>query len=287
MIEAVSVIIQVIILDGIFSLDNAAVLGSMVSVLPLADRVPWPPALSFLTGGIQRIFGGQRSAALKIGLLGAYAARGMMLFFATVVVQNPWIKLVGAIYLIKIGCDFLGKPDEGKGCDEAAYVDRAAGKSFWGVVLMVEMADLAFSVDNVVAIVALTNSMLLIMSGIVVSILMMRFAAGVFCWLIDKEPVLRPATYVLVFIIGLEVLLSSMGIMEFPPMVKFTISIMTLGLALLYAHSRPLHVLRPILVWISQGMGVASDAFSWVMMPLGAVAKAPGRLMQLLHGVFS
>ncbi len=60
------IIIQVIFLEGILSIDNAAVLGAMVSALPTKDVVPWPGFLKFLGPPVHRLLGGQRSAALKV-----------------------------------------------------------------------------------------------------------------------------------------------------------------------------------------------------------------------------
>ena len=61
------IIIQVIFLEGILSINNAAVLGAMVSVLPKQDMVPWPGPLKSLGPPVHRVLGGQRSAALKVG----------------------------------------------------------------------------------------------------------------------------------------------------------------------------------------------------------------------------
>ena len=83
------ILVQVIFLEGILSIDNAAVLGAMVSALPQKDMVPWPGPLKFLGPAVHRIFGGQRPAALKVGLLGAYIGRGLMLVLANFVIHNP------------------------------------------------------------------------------------------------------------------------------------------------------------------------------------------------------
>src|SRR5512135_3908478 len=93
------VIVQVIFLEGILSIDNAAVLGAMVSVLPKDKMVPWPGPLKFLGPPIHRLLGGQRPAALKVGLLGAYFGRALMLLLASFVIQNHFLKILGAAYL--------------------------------------------------------------------------------------------------------------------------------------------------------------------------------------------
>ncbi len=59
-----SIVIQLIFLEGILSIDNAAVLGAMVSVLPDDKPVPYPKPLSFLQRFTNRVLGMQQSAAL-------------------------------------------------------------------------------------------------------------------------------------------------------------------------------------------------------------------------------
>ncbi len=74
-----------------------------------------------------------------------------MLFIASWVIQNRWLLLLGGLYLIKLAVDHLGEtPMEAR-----AAAAEAAGKpvprlerSFWSVVVAVELADLAFSLDN-------------------------------------------------------------------------------------------------------------------------------------------
>ena len=67
-LNLIYILIQVIFLEGILSIDNAAVLGAMVSVLPRQEMVPWPGPLKSLGPPVHRLLGGQRSAALKVGL---------------------------------------------------------------------------------------------------------------------------------------------------------------------------------------------------------------------------
>ena len=87
------ILIQVIFLEGVLSIDNAAVLGAMVSVLPKQDMVPWPGPLKRLGPPVHRLLGGQRSSALKVGLLGAYVGRGLMLLLANFIIHNHYLKI--------------------------------------------------------------------------------------------------------------------------------------------------------------------------------------------------
>jgi tellurite resistance protein TerC len=125
-----TVVIQLIFLEGILSIDNAAVLGAMVSMLPTNQAVPYPAALRFLQRGTNRLLGMQQAAALKVGLLGAYAGRGLMLFLATWVIEKPILRILGAAYLIKLGFGHLSPHDEAPR-SETERRQNAAGVAFW------------------------------------------------------------------------------------------------------------------------------------------------------------
>jgi tellurite resistance protein TerC len=281
----VLIVIQVIFLEGVLSIDNAAVLGAMVSVLPKQTMVPWPAPLQFLAQPVHRILGGQQGAALKVGLLGAYLGRGLMLVLASFVIQNDFLKFVGAAYLIKLAFENLGAPEAG----EEAEVEgkNLEGKGFWSVVLAVELADLAFSLDNVVAVIALSDNLALVMFGVFMGIVTMRFAAGIFTWMISREPILKAAAYMVVFNIGFELMLSEFGGIEVHSSFKFIISVLTLVLFVTYAHVKPLHVLRPIFKWVAQGMADVNELVDWALVPIGVVIKVTFKLIWLVVRPFA
>lgn len=265
------VIVQVIFLEGILSIDNAAVLGAMVSVLPPKEMVPWPGLLKFLGPPIHRLLGGQRSAALKVGLLGAYLGRGLMLVMANFVIHNHYLKILGAAYLIRLAFENLGEPEPGE--EDQVRAKRMEGKGFWSVVLAVELADLAFSLDNVVAVVALSDNLPLIMFGVFVGILAMRFAASIFTWMVLKEPILKSAAYLVVFNIGAELLLDEFKGIEIPGGLKFVISAGTLVLFVVYDHIKPLHVFQPVFKWVGEGMADINELLDWALVPIILLIK--------------
>jgi tellurite resistance protein TerC len=276
----VYIIVQVIFLEGILSIDNAAVLGAMVSVLPKDKMVPWPGPLKFLGPPVHRILGGERPAALKVGLLGAYLGRGIMLVVANFVIHNAFLKILGAAYLIKLAFENLGEPEPG---EEAQSKTRSVeGRGFWGVVLAVELADLAFSLDNVVAVVALSDNLYIVMFGVAIGIITMRFAAGIFTLMIMKEPILKPAAYIVVFNIGTELLLDEFAHIQFGSALKFTISAGTLILAVIYAHIKPLHVLQPVFIWFGQGMANINELLDWLLKPVWLVFKIFFKIIGLI-----
>lgn len=272
------IIIQLIFLEGILSIDNAAILGAMVSKLPEHDPIPWPKWLERFGHRIDKVLGPQRIAALRVGLIGAYGGRALMLLLASVIIQNPWLKLIGAAYLIRLALDDLGAPGhEGSEEDPTKPLKK---QGFWLTVLNVELMDLAFSLDNVVAAVSLSDHILVVMLGVAIGILVMRFAAGIFSYVVEKEPVLKQAAYILVFNIGIEILLEELAHIHFSDWARFGISIATILLALAYSHLRFMRIFRPLLIWISQGLAIVNSIINWLLAPFKGFFGLIFRLFQ-------
>ena len=265
----IAIIIQLIFLEGILSIDNAAILGAMVIPLSETAEIPWPKGMQKFGHALNKMLGPQRVAALRVGLIGAYAGRGIMLVLASYIIANPWLKLVGAAYLIKLAVDDLSA--HGYSGNDEEEMRPVKQRTFWMTVLSVEMMDLAFSLDNVVAAVSLSDKLWVVMVGVAIGILVMRFAAGLFSYVVEKEPILKTAAYILVLNIGVELLLEDLAHIEIGDWTRFGISIGTIALSLAYAHLPFLRFFRPVLIWISQGLALVNGAISWALAPLGAI----------------
>ena len=90
---------------------------------------------------------------------------------------------------------------------------------FWATVVLVELMDLAFSIDNVIAANAYTNNIILIWVGVFIGILAMRFVAQGFVRLMEKYPFLNACAYTVIGILGLKLTLSL--ITHFNPCTEF------------------------------------------------------------------
>ena len=287
----IAIIIQLIFLEGILSIDNAAVLGAMVTPLSDTEEIQWPQRLQRIGHSLNKFLGKQRNAALRVGLLGAYAGRGLMLLAASFIIQNPWLKLIGALYLIRLALDDLSATNFDEGGDGEKQVKP---RTFWMTVLSVELMDLAFSLDNVVAAVSLSDKLWVVLIGVAIGILVMRFAAGIFSYVVEKEPILKTAAYLLVLNIGVELLIEEFPLdrLAQPILVsgfwqhlisieenhiaigdwtRFGISILTILLTLAYAHIKPMRLLRPALIWISQGFALVNGTIAWLLAPVKGV----------------
>lgn len=264
------IILQLIFLEGILSIDNAAVIGALVSPLPSDKPVPWPKALKRLGDWLHPMLGDQRMAALRVGLLGAYLGRGLMLFLASFLIHNSWIKLFGALYLIHLAFDNLQDRSGGGGEDDDD-IKPIKVQSFWTTVLTVETMDLIFSIDNVVAAVSLSNKVWVVMLGVAIGILTMRYAATIFSYAVEREPILQQAAYILVLNIGVEMVLDQVWHIEISDLMRFGISVATILLALAYAHSPFLQKFRFALVWLARGFGIVNEFVDWALAPFRGI----------------
>lgn len=276
--SATLIIIQLIFLEGILSIDNAAILGAMVAPLPDDQPIPWPRWLSTFGESINHLLGDQRTAALRVGLLGAYVGRGAMLFITSFLIENEWIRFVGAAYLIRLGLNELGDLTPGKETDEEKR-EHSQPPSFWSVVLTVELMDLVFSIDNVIAAVALSDELWVIFTGVGIGIITMRFAAGLFSYAVERAPVLKPAAYLLVLNIGIQLIVEQVWHVEISDYARFGISAGIIILSLVYARSLFLQKFNVVLLGIAFLMGVINKLFDWVLFPFTAFFSWFGKLI--------
>jgi YkoY family integral membrane protein len=164
-----------VFMEGVLSIDNALVLAMMVRHLPEKER----------------------KRALTYGIYGAFGFRVLSLFLLNLLMKSAWIKIVGGGYLLYLaGKHFLTGDDQEEG------VGTGAAKAFWGTVLTVELMDIAFSVDSILASVAVSPKLWVVATGGVLGIIMMRFAASLFVKLLEKFPGFETTAYVLITIIG-------------------------------------------------------------------------------------
>ncbi len=182
LISAVPIILSLIMIEGLLSVDNALAIAAMASKLPKE----------------------QQKAALRLGIIGAYIFRGICLVFVAFIATNPWLKIFGALYLIYLMCEHLGgKTEEEIHGSHSIKVQ----KSIIATVIQIEIMDLSFSLDNVVAAVALDKRLWVVATGVFIGILTLRFVAGYAIKLIERFPVLKYTAFLLVGFVGVILLL--------------------------------------------------------------------------------
>ncbi len=267
--DILQIVFLLVFLEGILSIDNAAVLGAMVAHLPQDQPIPWPKWLQWMQGHGERFLGMQQAAALKVGLIGAYVGRGLMLAIAFIITENPWVLAIGSGYLVWLSVNHFAHLHRRDQASENGEVKpRVTG--FWQTVLIIEMIDLAFSLDNVVVAVNADpqKRFWVIGLGVAIGILVMRFAAQIFTKLIEWEPNLEHAAFALLLAIGTESVIKIVQHVEPPHWLKFAIS-MTI-LALTVGLSR-LPFLKPLKKFLRLGLPLAAlidTVVGWLLWPI-------------------
>jgi YkoY family integral membrane protein len=181
----VLIFLNIMILEIVLSIDNAAVLAAMVKELPKE----------------------QQKKALTYGIAGAYVFRGLALLFASVLIKLVWLKVAGGLYLMYLAYNALSTNVE-QGGESKMTIKIPFLSALWSTIVAIEMMDLVFSIDNVFAAVAFTPNLWLICGGVFIGILAMRFATTKFVKVLEKNPILERVAYWVIGALGLKLVSS-------------------------------------------------------------------------------
>lgn len=191
------VLLLLIGLEGLLAADNALVLAIMVKHLPEKER----------------------RRALFYGLAGAFIFRFASLFIISFLVDVWQVQAIGALYLLFIAINHIARKIYFKN-KVHVKVNEKKKSGFWGTVIKVELADIAFAVDSILAAVALAMTLpntdlptiggmdggkfLVIFTGGLIGLIIMRFAANFFVKLLAAKPGLEIAAFVIVGWVGVK-----------------------------------------------------------------------------------
>ncbi|MFJ7932962.1 TerC family protein [Sporosarcina sp. NPDC096371] len=204
LLEYAWVLVVLVVLEGLLAADNAVVMAVMVKHLPKD----------------------QQKKALFYGLLGAFVFRFAALFMITILVNIWQIQAIGAAYLLFISIKSL--IDQRKGDDDSeAEGKQRKGSGFWMTVLKVELADIAFALDSMLAAVALAITLpelgnfhigginggqfIVMLLGGIIGLVIMRFAARQFVFILERYPSLETAAFLIVGWVGVKLLVLTLA----------------------------------------------------------------------------
>ncbi|GGB08587.1 hypothetical protein ERX37_06850 [Macrococcus hajekii] len=198
------VLLVLIVLEGLLAADNAIVMAVMVKHLEPE----------------------QRKKALFYGLIGAFLFRMVSLFMIAILAQYWQIQALGAAYLIFMSIKNLTDYFKHKNDAEDAVPDAAEekasetkGSGFWMTVLKVELADIAFAIDSMLAAIAIAVTLphygpdfmgmnagqfAVMFTGGMIGVILMRFAANYFVAILAKYPSLEAAAFAIVGWVGIK-----------------------------------------------------------------------------------
>ncbi len=157
--------LEIIVINILLSGDNAVVIALACRNLPAKQRV----------------------VGVFWGVIGAVVLRIILTFFATQLLQLPWLQLVGAALLLWIGIKLIAE-------EEGGSPDIVASDRLLAAVPTVIVADLVMSLDNVIGVAAAAKgSLLLLIFGLAVSIPLVVAGSQIIMKLIERFPLLVQA----------------------------------------------------------------------------------------------
>ena len=162
-----NVILGVLLVDILLSGDNAIVIALVCRSLPKSSqyRVMW------------------------LGILGAFLARVLLTSVATMAMQLPLIKLVGGLLLLQISVGLIVDNVQSDKHGEDPHLEPQ--NNVWAAAKTIILADLVMSLDNVLALSAVThNNLEMLVLGLVLSIPILMFGSIYISKLLDMFPLL-------------------------------------------------------------------------------------------------
>lgn len=158
---------QIIMIDILLGGDNAVVIAMACRNLPAQ----------------------QRAKGILWGTVGAIALRVILISFAVMLLDLPFLKIVGGALLLWIGVKLLVPEFEG-------HEDIAGSDKLLGAIKTIIVADFVMSFDNVIAIAGAAqqaheaHQTLLVIFGLIVSVPFIVFGSQVVLRLLDRFPII-------------------------------------------------------------------------------------------------
>lgn len=215
------IIFSLVLIECLLSVDNAIVLAAQTRVLPSLK---------------------EQEESLFYGIWGSYIFRFLVIGLGTYLIHFWEIKVLGSAYLLYLVYRFFsakfGKKETGeKKAKKRKWGTKLTGrKLFWSVVAQIEMMDIVFSIDSVLASLAVSSNPVIVLIGGMIGIACMRGVAEVIMKLMRKVPELEPMAYILIFVIAIKLFLTIPAIdIEIPSSV-FGIFVLVVLVATLIIH---------------------------------------------------
>ena len=207
-------------LEGLLSADNAMVLAVLVLGLPRRDQ----------------------QKALRYGILGAFAFRGLATLLAIYLISLSWVKLAGAAYLLYLAVHHF---TQHAGLEERHRPPKATPmlglSAFWATVLKVELTDIVFAIDSILVAVAMSPKIWVILSGGILGIVMMRLVIGQLLAIVQRYPPLVDGAFVIIAWVGIKLVVEYLHSAHFisfeiPRWLSLGLIVLIFMIALAYAR---------------------------------------------------
>lgn len=184
------IILSLILIECLLSVDNAIVLAAQTQKLPTKQ---------------------EQEKSLFYGIWGAYLFRFLLIGLGSYLINFWEIKVIGAAYLMYLSIKhFWGRahPQNEQATKKKKKKRKPLLSQFWSVVLSIEAMDIVFSIDSILASLAISPNPVIVLIGGLVGILAMRGVAEVIMRLLEIVPELEVVAYGLIALIAVKLFLT-------------------------------------------------------------------------------
>ncbi|MBL8548523.1 MAG: YjbE family putative metal transport protein [Hyphomonadaceae bacterium] len=193
-IADVAALFQVVLIDLALAGDNAVAVGLAAAALPAAQQrraIFWGVILAL----VLRIAFATVTLAL-LSIQGLLLAGGLLLFW---VAWRMWQDLKAHRPVA------VGDPVAGEHLAEGIASEGKAPKTFWRALLTIIIADVSMSLDNVLAVAAVSkHNMYIMWFGLILSVILMGLAASVIARVIERYRWIAVVGIVIILFAGMR-----------------------------------------------------------------------------------
>jgi len=180
-------------LEIVLGVDNLVFISIAVSKLPPAQR------------SRARRFGIALACVSRIGLLVslAYLARmqtNLFTLFGLGISIRDLVLILGGVFLVVKGA--MEIRDLIVGEEDAADVHTKPARAVMSVILQIAIIDIVFSLDSVITAVGMVSQIPVMIAAIMVSVVLMLFAANALGEFIDRNPTIKMLALTFIVMVG-------------------------------------------------------------------------------------
>ena len=152
-----------------------------------------------------------RTNALNIGITISLVLRILLILLSSYLLKFLFIRIFAGLYLIYLF--FSNVILKNKSIDTSLKDDSYIATKkfdFLKVVALLSITDLAFSIDSITTAVAISDQYVLIVIGVLIGVIALRFTSEIFLRLLEYFIRLEMAGYVAILIIGIKLILNTL-----------------------------------------------------------------------------
>ena len=109
--------------------------------------------------------------------------------------------------------------------------------TYRGVIFQIALADIVFSIDNVISAVSFSNNIYIVMFGVGIGVISMLFITPILSKLIHKYKGMPQAAYAIVGLVGVSLLVETLSEVHISEVTKFGVVLLISGFTVWYEHS--------------------------------------------------